>query len=58
MNDPQQFNNAVAAEIGRLRLSEIEAGLIVAAQVAEIETLKAQLAAFTADKKTATAKEA
>ncbi len=53
MSDPQQFNNAVAAEIGRLRLSEIEASLIVAAQAAEIESLKAQLAAFTVDKKTA-----
>lgn len=54
MNDPQQFNNAVAAEIGRLRLSEIEAGLIVAALTEENAMLKAQIAALmppTPDKK-------
>lgn len=48
MNDPKDFNNAVAAEIGRLRLSEIEAGLIVSALSAEIEQLKAQIAELTA----------
>ena len=52
MNDPKDFNNAVAAEIGRLRLSEIEAGLIVAALSTENEQLKAQIAALTPDTKT------
>ncbi len=48
MNDPKDFNNAVAAEIGRLRLSEIEAGLIVTALSAENEQLKAKIAALEA----------
>ncbi len=52
MNDPKDFNNAVAAEIGRLRLSEIEAGLIVSALSAENEQLKARIADLTADTKT------
>ena len=52
MNDPKDFNNAVAAEIGRLRLSEIEAGLIVAALSAENAQHKARIADLAADAKT------
>lgn len=47
MNDPNAMQTAIVQEIGRLRLSEIEAGLIVSAQAAEIESLKAQIAKLT-----------
>lgn len=52
MNEPNPMQQAIVQEIGRLRLSEIEAGLIVAAQAAEIADLKAKLADATADAKT------